>query len=439
MPSFVNGAPSKTVWWRVADRLELWNRKIHYYLGLYLLFLVWLFALTGLLLNHPRWAFADFWPNRKQSAFERQIVRPPAGSDFIQAGNLLTQLGLAGEIEWTMPRRDSDHLDFRVSRPGRTFEIETDFSRRLARVRRTEVNAWGVMRILHTFTGVRIGDARNQRDWFLTALWAFAMDAVAAGLIVMVLGSYYMWLRLPHKRMGALSPWLLVCSRAGCLPLVCDGCSDPECGRSSESISAAHASERARHFSGSSCLPDPAAGGSLDSFPGGGVAVEGERERNVGGFITQLFEPARQQDRFTLHHLALHDHGVPPVWFEVAGNDAAALRLTGIEHIMCAGKLNEAVRHRLFLKLPGVRYIGIEDLEQVAPRQFGGYQVLIERAVTFDQVDDIHFAGRNRQAAVVHAVEDVCAKPATAAGIARKINRQKHSRMFRLPCQAGRC
>ena len=50
--------------WRVKT-LEAWNRRLHFYLGLYLLFFIWLFALTGLLLNHPKWSFADFWPMRR--------------------------------------------------------------------------------------------------------------------------------------------------------------------------------------------------------------------------------------------------------------------------------------------------------------------------------------------------------------------------------------
>jgi hypothetical protein len=68
------------------------------------------------------------------------------------------------------------------------------------------------MRILHTFSGVRIGDSRNQRDWILTSVWALSMDGVAIGLIVMVLGSYYMWWRLPRKRatglLAIVSGWL---------------------------------------------------------------------------------------------------------------------------------------------------------------------------------------------------------------------------------------
>ena len=51
-------------------------------------------------------------------------------------------------------------------------------------VQQGDVNFWGVIRVLHTFTGVQMDDSRNTRDWALTSMWAFSMDAVAAGLIL---------------------------------------------------------------------------------------------------------------------------------------------------------------------------------------------------------------------------------------------------------------
>lgn len=180
--------------------LKLWNRKLHYYLGLYLLFFVWLFALTGLLLNH-QWKFAEFWESRVQTSFERDIVKPAGEGDLAQARNLMEQLGIRGEIEWTSTREDANRLDFRVIRPGHILEVKADFARHRAAVKRIDLNGWGIVRILHTFTGVHMDDARNGRDWILTWVWALAMDAVAAGLILMVLSSFVMWYELRPKRL----------------------------------------------------------------------------------------------------------------------------------------------------------------------------------------------------------------------------------------------
>jgi hypothetical protein len=197
---------SKTLSRRLADGFEVWNRKLHFYIGLYLLFFLWLFSFTGLLLNHSNWKFAEFWPDRRQSDFVRSIQPPPPGGDLAQAKDIMRQLGIEGEIDWTNTRSDLSRFDFRAGRPGRMFEIQTDLQRNVATVHRTDINIWGVMHVLHTFTGVRMADSRNHRDWALTTVWALSMDALAVGLILMVLSSLYMWWRLkPKRRFGALA------------------------------------------------------------------------------------------------------------------------------------------------------------------------------------------------------------------------------------------
>jgi hypothetical protein len=188
-----------------AGTLRRWNYRLHYFLGLYLLCFMWLFALTGLLLNHSRWKFAEFWESRQQTTFDRDIVPPAPEGDLAVARDLTRQLGIRGEIEWTATPDDASRFDFRVSRPGHIFEVKTDLAGKKASIQRIDLNAWGVMRILHTFTGVRLDDARNQRDWVLTSVWALAMDAVAAGLILMVLSSLFLWYDSQRKRvLGSL-------------------------------------------------------------------------------------------------------------------------------------------------------------------------------------------------------------------------------------------
>ena len=190
-----------------------WNRRLHYYLGLYFLFFIWLFALTGLVLNHS-WALTEFWPQRKVTTTEATIRRPASEIPIEQARDLMRQLGVAGEIQWLATKPDATRLEFRVTRPGLQFDFKADWAQSRATVQRTDVNAWGTTRILHTFTGVRAGDPKNERDWIVTKLWACSMDAVAVGLVIMVASGVVMWLGLPGKRawsIVALGSGVAVC------------------------------------------------------------------------------------------------------------------------------------------------------------------------------------------------------------------------------------
>jgi hypothetical protein len=189
---------------RFVNSILVWNRRLHYYLGLYLLFFCWLFTLSGLLLNHPRWEFAQFWPRRIERITEHAIVPPRGASNVERARDLMTQLSLAGEIQWPAVPPAAGRLAFQVSRPGLTTDVDADGAAGRATVHSTALNAWGVFHVLHTFTGMAATESRHERDWALTTVWAFTMDAVAGGLILMVLSSYIMWFQLRPKRAGGI-------------------------------------------------------------------------------------------------------------------------------------------------------------------------------------------------------------------------------------------
>ena len=205
MPSATESiAPGKSASSRqFRAEFKRWNRKLHFYAGLLLLFFVWLFAFSGLILNHPTWGFAESWANRKERNYEKEITipGPEAKGDLGQAREILRQLGIEGEILWTTTRTDANLFDFQVRRPGHFFFIKADFAKKRVYVRQSNVNLWGVIKVLHTFSGV-LDDPPNRRDWALTTIWAYSMDVVAAGLIFMVLSSLYMWWELPPKRIA---------------------------------------------------------------------------------------------------------------------------------------------------------------------------------------------------------------------------------------------
>lgn len=184
--------------------LEAWNRRLHYYLGLYFLLFIWLFSLTGLLLNHPRWSLARI-PNDSNHSYERAIDPPRGGTDLERARDVMQQLRLAGEIDWPQAAQAPGRLDFNVAYPKQATQVRVDLARNRATVQQIDRSLWSGLRIMHTFSGWRYTSAATSRDWIVTSVWVVAMDALAAGLLVMVLGSYYMWWRLERMRIAG---WL---------------------------------------------------------------------------------------------------------------------------------------------------------------------------------------------------------------------------------------
>ena len=53
-----------------------WNRRWHTWMGLFLLLFLWLFAVSGLILNHPNWKFAQFWQARQESTAPAGVKLP---------------------------------------------------------------------------------------------------------------------------------------------------------------------------------------------------------------------------------------------------------------------------------------------------------------------------------------------------------------------------
>lgn len=194
-----------------AIALERWNRRLHYYLGLYFLFFLWLFSLTGLMLNHQQW-FRDLY-ERTQTSYDSTIEGPAGETRLEQTRDVMRQLNLAGEIDWPVSQ-PVGHIDFSVARPNGSAQVRVDINAKIAYVREFTNGHLHAFQIFHTFSGSRFTQPASRRDWMMTSVWVFAMDALAAGLIVMVLGSYYMWWRLKKRKalgVAALAAGFALC------------------------------------------------------------------------------------------------------------------------------------------------------------------------------------------------------------------------------------
>ena len=189
---------------RRAPRVRAWTRRLHNYLGLYLLLFLWLFSVSGLVLNHSKWAAARFWDARQEVITERAIRAPGAGGDIAMAADLMRQFGLVGEIGETKRHPDGARFDVQVVKPGRVYRVEARLDSGRARVTEIRLNAWGVVDALHKFTGVKMDEPARTRDWVMTRVWSLAMDALALGLVVLVVSGLYLWYRRAETRRTGL-------------------------------------------------------------------------------------------------------------------------------------------------------------------------------------------------------------------------------------------
>jgi hypothetical protein len=178
-------------------RCATWNHKLHIYIGLYLLSFVGFYAISGLVLNHPKWEFTQFWPNRRESTAEFPVTKPVAPNDLAKAQDLMGQLDLSGDINQVIAKADS--FEFRVSKPGAMVTVTLSATGDRATVKQVKLNVWGVLNSLHHLTGVQ-RDGLPTRCRPATWSWSLLMDATSIGLLLLVVGGLWMWYQRPVSR-----------------------------------------------------------------------------------------------------------------------------------------------------------------------------------------------------------------------------------------------
>jgi hypothetical protein len=191
---------------------NLWNRKLHIHLGLFLLLFIWLFSLSGLLLNHGSWKFASFWEEREQLDYAQPIVLPEGMDSAKMIANVMRELKISGEVNNV--KLMADALHFRVGSPGMGREMHVDVHEKTVRVKEYRLNIWGKIRTLHTFNGVEKNNIAKEANWFITRVWRFAMDVIALAFIALCVTSWCMWYKIRKEYKGSglvLAGGFLVC------------------------------------------------------------------------------------------------------------------------------------------------------------------------------------------------------------------------------------
>ncbi len=191
---------------------ETWNRKIHIYLGLFMLLFIWLFSVSGLFMNNPKW----FHGNVERTPTDIPVTYSEGLDEVARAKELRDQLGLEGEII-LRAQRNTEKFFFMVMRPNKRFGVSVDLATKVATVNHVKPQPVGILGDLHTFSGVRAiwNEPVQERDWIMTRIWSFSIDVVSIGLILIVLSSLYMGLKIKENRpwaVASLAFGVLTCS-----------------------------------------------------------------------------------------------------------------------------------------------------------------------------------------------------------------------------------
>ena len=187
--------------------IKKWNRRIHIWIGLYMLLFLWAIAVSGLVMNHPGWFNAQ--PVR--TSVEQTVMMPEEVTDLEKATDIMDQLGITGEvlIRGNMPE---GKFDFTCVRPNLRQFVSVDLATFNATLQLVDLQLIGTLGDLHTFTGIRgiYREPNSIRDWLPTRIWSISMDAIAIGVILMVLTSLYMgWQRLRVHPIGSMVSFAL--------------------------------------------------------------------------------------------------------------------------------------------------------------------------------------------------------------------------------------
>jgi hypothetical protein len=177
------------------------NRKLHIHLGLLLLFFIWVFSFSGLILNHGNWKFASFWEEREESKTDIRIPLGLFTGQHIE-NDILEYLKLKGEVQEL--KQTSEFLDFRVQSPGIVRDLHIDVKTGEGTEKILKFNMWGKLRTLHTFNGMKKENPAQAPNWLITNIWRLTMDGIAIGLMIICISSWVMWYRIRHEYKASL-------------------------------------------------------------------------------------------------------------------------------------------------------------------------------------------------------------------------------------------
>jgi hypothetical protein len=176
-----------------------WNRKIHIYLGLFLILFIWLFGISGLLLNH-HWEFANSWEKRKVNSYDKTIEISKEREKYMLVHEIMSKISLDGSVVNLRYSTDSLYLNFIATKPGMRYDIKANLNDGKILIEETEYDQWQILRSLHKLRNPTQKEQKERHQSTMAFIWTLSLDIVAVSLIIICLGGWYLLTQIPRKR-----------------------------------------------------------------------------------------------------------------------------------------------------------------------------------------------------------------------------------------------
>jgi hypothetical protein len=181
-------------------RFYRWTRDLHLYFGLFISPFVLLFAVSVLFLNHGKVSVG-----LPGDAEVIRHVRIPPGLERMQgreavegAREILSQVGLTGEVGFTRYIAKERRFSFPVSKPGIQATVNVDLDAGTAAITQRETDLWETLAYLHKSPGPH--NAAIRGNWMWTRVWRWLADTTISLTMFISVSGIYLWYALKAER-----------------------------------------------------------------------------------------------------------------------------------------------------------------------------------------------------------------------------------------------
>jgi hypothetical protein len=131
-------------------------------------------------------------------------IEKAEGSDRLRlVSDVLSQIDIAGEIQFIRSMPDEGRIVVPVVRPGLETTVDLDLGAGKAEITERRTGLWGAVSYLHRSPGPHNASIRG--NWFWTRVWRWLADGTVYLTMFLSLSGIYLWVAVRAERRVGLA------------------------------------------------------------------------------------------------------------------------------------------------------------------------------------------------------------------------------------------